>query len=197
MAGATIGLSIAAPLGPTSMLCVQRTLGYGFYAGLASGLGIATVHLAYGILASLSASTLQIMSQHSPIFPVVASLILMGFALRVVRSEVVLDAAIGRRSALGSAYCGAIGFGFLNPFTPILFAAASPNLVAHDAVSTAFLIVGVFVGSMTWWSILLSGVSCFRRSLTPRLLTIGNRVTGVFLGAMAITTLARVCFAAS
>ncbi len=35
--GATVGISIAAPFGPSSMLCIQRTLGGGFSAGLAAG----------------------------------------------------------------------------------------------------------------------------------------------------------------
>ncbi len=193
IAGATIGMSIAAPFGPTSMLCVQRTLSFGLCAGLATGLGIATVHLAYGALASFSASHILIASQHSPIFPVIASLMLMGFALRIVRSDIVAETAIGNRKALGSVYWGAIGFGFLNPFTPLLFAAASPNLASHDAISS---VAGIFLGSMVWWTILLSGVSCFRFKLTPRFLTLANRATGMLLGIMAATTLLRVCISA-
>lgn len=193
MMGATIGISIAAPFGPTSMLCVQRTLSFGLCAGLATGLGIATVHLVYGTLASLSAAHILIASQHSPIFPVAASLLLLAFALRVVRSDVMAEAATGSSKDLGSVYWGAIGFGFLNPFTPLLFAAASPSLVSHDAASSALLITGIFFGSMVWWMLLLGGVSLFRFKLTPRFLTLANRASGILLGVMAATTLVRVC----
>jgi threonine/homoserine/homoserine lactone efflux protein len=40
--GLLIGLSIAATVGPMSILCIQRTLYKGYTYGLVSGLGIAT-----------------------------------------------------------------------------------------------------------------------------------------------------------
>lgn len=196
IAGAAIGLSIAAPFGPTSMLCVQRTLSEGLYPGLATGLGVATVHLTYGAVVSVTASRLGLVSEHSFIFPVIASFLLMVFALRVLRSTVVLAPSVADRTAMRSAYCGAICFGFLNPFTPILFAAASPNLVSRDPILGAALVIGVFIGSLAWWSLLSSGVSFFRARLSARVLNVGNKVAASFLGAMAVSMLARTCFAA-
>jgi threonine/homoserine/homoserine lactone efflux protein len=178
------------------MLCVQRTLGDGFYTGLATGLGVATVHLTYGTLASLSASRLQLTAQHAFILPVIASLLLMFFSVRVLRSTVVLQTATTDRTALRSAYCGAIGLGFLNPFTPVLFAAASPNLVTHDPISAVLIILGVFVGSFMWWSVLSGSVSLFRTRLTARVLNFSNKIAGFVLGAMAVSMLARTCLAA-
>lgn len=195
MAGATIGLSIAAPFGPTSMLCVQRTLGDGLYCGLATGLGVATVHLAYGTLASLGASTFAAASQYAMMFSMLASLIMMAFSLRVLRSTVVLDPACSGRKAIIPAYFGAVGFGFLNPFTPLLFAAASPNLVSHDPSATTFLIAGVFMGSFAWWSVLSGGVSYFRSRVTIGFLRYSNKIAGLILGFMAIVMLSRACFA--
>lgn len=196
LTGATIGMSIAAPFGPASVLCVQRTICNGLYPGLMTGLGIATVHLTYGALASITASRLALASQHSFVVPVIASLLLMAFAFRVLRSTVVLDAKIDKSGALRSAYYGAICFGFLNPFTPILFAAASPNLASHDVPSAAASIAGVFIGSLVWWSALSGGVSFFRTRLTAPVLNVSNKIAGFFLGAMAVTMLARTCLAA-
>ncbi|KQT79632.1 hypothetical protein ASG51_02970 [Methylobacterium sp. Leaf465] len=51
-AGASRGLSIAAPIGPTSLLCIRRTLAGALPTGLATGLGVATVHLTDGTLAA-------------------------------------------------------------------------------------------------------------------------------------------------
>jgi threonine/homoserine/homoserine lactone efflux protein len=39
--GAVIGFSIAAPVGPIGILCIQRTLSNGRISGLVSGLGAA------------------------------------------------------------------------------------------------------------------------------------------------------------
>ena len=45
IAGVGVGLTVAAPVGPMGILCIQRTLTSGAAAGLATGLGAATVHL--------------------------------------------------------------------------------------------------------------------------------------------------------
>ena len=50
--GLLIGLSIAATVGPMSVLCIQRTLNKGQLYGLVSGLGIATADGAYGSIAA-------------------------------------------------------------------------------------------------------------------------------------------------
>src|SRR3974390_1788729 len=47
-----IGLSIAAAVGPMSILCIQRTLNKGQLYGLVSGLGIATADGVYGSIAA-------------------------------------------------------------------------------------------------------------------------------------------------
>ena len=45
--GLLAGLSIAVPVGPMSLLCIQRTLASGMRVGLCTGLGAATVNVAY------------------------------------------------------------------------------------------------------------------------------------------------------
>ena len=45
--GTVIGLSIAAPVGPMAILCINRTLKAGMKAGISTGAGASTVHAAY------------------------------------------------------------------------------------------------------------------------------------------------------
>ena len=47
---ALIGLSIAAPVGPIGLLCIQRTLDHGPRVGLATGLGAAAADAVYGAI---------------------------------------------------------------------------------------------------------------------------------------------------
>ena len=49
--GLIIGFSIAAPVGPIGVLCIQRTLSKGRIYGLLSGLGAATADGTYGLIA--------------------------------------------------------------------------------------------------------------------------------------------------
>ena len=50
--GFIIGISIAAPVGPIGILCIQRTLTGGKIYGLITGLGAATADAVYGSMAA-------------------------------------------------------------------------------------------------------------------------------------------------
>ena len=50
--GLIIGFSIAAPVGPIGILCIQRTLSDGHVQGLVTGLGAATADAIYGFIAA-------------------------------------------------------------------------------------------------------------------------------------------------
>lgn len=49
--GIILGFSIAAPVGPIGLLCIQRTLNRGKLSGFISGIGAATADAIYGIIA--------------------------------------------------------------------------------------------------------------------------------------------------
>jgi putative LysE/RhtB family amino acid efflux pump len=69
-------------------------------------------------------------------------------------------------------------------------------LVSQDPISAIFIVVGVFSGSLLWWSVLSGGVSLFRTRLTAGVLNFSNKIAGFVLGAMAVSLFARTCFAA-
>ncbi|MDP2137386.1 MAG: LysE family transporter, partial [Candidatus Didemnitutus sp.] len=53
LTGLIIGFAIAVPVGPIGFLCLRRTLIYGRWTGLVSGLGAATADAFYGLVAAL------------------------------------------------------------------------------------------------------------------------------------------------
>lgn len=54
-----IGFSIAAPVGPIGVLCIQRSLRDGFKIGLMTGFGAALADGIYGLIAGLGISYLS------------------------------------------------------------------------------------------------------------------------------------------
>lgn len=56
--GLFIGFSIAAPVGPIGVLCINRALHQGFKSGFVSGLGAATVDGIYGVVAGFGLATI-------------------------------------------------------------------------------------------------------------------------------------------
>ena len=63
--GFILGFSIAAPVGPIGLLCIQRTLGQGRQAGFISGLGAASADAVYGSLAAFGLSAVLVSVEES------------------------------------------------------------------------------------------------------------------------------------
>ncbi|MGU3362112.1 LysE family transporter [Methylobacterium sp. M6A4_1b] len=190
-AGAGLGLSIAAPIGPTSLLCVQRTLAAGLPTGLATGLGVATVHLTYGTVVVRWGADLVGAWSNLALVSVVSGVVLLALAVRVLRSVSVLAATGEGRRTLAASYASAVGLALANPVTPVLFLAAMPSLLAHGAAPLPVLVAGVFLGSFGWWVTLNTAVSLFRGCVTSRVLNRMNKAAGLLLAALALSLLAR------
>ena len=57
--GLIIGFSVAAPVGPIGILCINRTLNKGYISGLITGLGATTADLIYGLIAGLGSTVIS------------------------------------------------------------------------------------------------------------------------------------------
>ena len=202
--GAALGLAIAAPVGPTALLCIQRTLAGGMLAGMATGYGAATTHMGYG--AAAAAGLLMLMGTVAA--PWLAALLqagctafLMHLAVRTMRRPAPTLAASygcplrGRRHARPWR-CYALGLAWTlgNPMTLLGFAALSPGFLragAYEASALPGLATGVFLGSAAWWTALAACVALARGLLTERGLQLANMVTGMLLALVAVGMLAR------
>ena len=192
LAGAGIGFSVAAPIGPIGILCIQRTLTSGLAAGLLTGLGAATVHVAYGAVAvaGLGAIAKPWLDAHAVALGVISAALLMGLAARTRRTTIALD----KRSKsdgirLSRAYLSTVVIGLTNPLTPILFFAA---LQAFGNQSSLLMVAGVFLGSVAWW-ITLSGVAAAARArLNANLLALSGKLAGLSLVTLGAFTLGRI-----
>lgn len=88
LAGLVVGVLIAAPVGPVNVVCIQRTLERGFWAGFAAGLGavlgdglICTV-AAFGITAISST-----MAAHKLKINFIGAAVMIAFGLKLILME--------------------------------------------------------------------------------------------------------------
>lgn len=191
--GVGIGFTVAAPIGPMGMLCIQRTLASGVATGLATGFGAATVHLTYSALAVLGLGSLARpwVEANAVGFGIVSALTLLWFAIRTHRGSIVLQQSgdiDGVR--LARAYLSAIALGLTNPLTVILFLAALHAFSTQAAAAP--LIAGVFVGSAIWWTMLSTMVASARSRLTPRMLSLSSRFASLMLLGLGTMMLVRI-----
>src|SRR5215218_6813393 len=128
LAGIAAGLFVAVPIGPMGVLCIQRTLAFGLVAGLVTGLGAATVHLTFGLLAALGLGAMIPLwicaGAHN--LTLLSAALLFWFAAKILRRNVVLGQRLTRSDGLLRTYASALLLGVSNPITIILFVAALP-----------------------------------------------------------------------
>jgi len=191
--GLVLGFTIAAAVGPISLLCIRRTLAEGRLVGMASGLGVATADATYGAIAAFGLTAVtDLLLDWRRALGIVGGLFLLWLAWRTFRSVPGEAAtAVPRRGGLLGAYSSTLGLTLTNPMTILSFAALFVGLgiTGGDAAGATLLTLGVFLGSAAWWVVLVSVVGAFRSRITPVGLRRVNIVSGLLIGAFAIVAL--------
>ena len=195
--GFIIGISIAAPVGPIGVLCIQRTLVGGRLYGLVSGLGAATADTIYGFMAAFGLTFVAHAIEEQEIW---FRLIGGGFLCYLGIKAFLSKPAERTESEKSLSYVGAYGSTFFltltNPMTILAFAAIFAGLGvvssgAHYALAS-LMVVGVFLGSGVWWFMLSSATNLFRGKLEQNKLILINRISGIVIitfGLWAILSL--------
>lgn len=184
--GLIVGLTIAAPVGPVGILCLKRTLNYGRMAGLASGLGAAVADTFYGLIAAFGLTFLYdtlFCCQHWLTF--IGGIFLLGLGINVyVRKATPIKSNPKIYNLLGY-FTSTFFLTLTNPVTILAFIGIFSVLgLAGGGLSYAnafLLLIGVFIGSMTWWVIIGEGTSTFRHKMTDKILIYINHTAGTLL----------------
>jgi threonine/homoserine/homoserine lactone efflux protein len=193
--GLVLGFTIAAAVGPITLLCIRRTLGEGRIVGLASGLGVATADATYGAIAAFGLTAVtDLLVDWQRLLGVVGGAFLLWLAwktLRTVPSEAAAEVP-ARRGGLAGAYLSMLGLTLTNPLTILSFIALFVGLgvSGDDASSAAVLTLGVFLGSAAWWVLLVGAVGALRTRLTATWMRRINVASGLLIGAFALIAIA-------
>jgi threonine/homoserine/homoserine lactone efflux protein len=191
--GLGIGFTVAAAVGPISLLTMRRTIAHGRVYGLASGLGVASADASYGAVAAfgLTAVTALLVGART-VLAFAGGAFLVWLAIRTIRTRPAAAAAeTDARPGLAAAYLSIYGLTMTNPMTILSFAGifAGLGLGGRGGPEAALLTIGVFLGSSLWWVLLTAVVGRLRERISGRALLWINRVSGTVLlafGAVAI-----------
>ena len=197
---AMLGLFIAIPFGPICLMCVQRTLAFGIWFGIASGMGAATAHGMFSCLAAVSGTVLTHMTLalHTPLrITGGIVLVLMGLRTILVSTGAAHSSTCGDPTCadLLSAYTSTLLIAAANPMTilPYLGVAsaleAGNPLIMDRALATP---IGVMLGSASWYLFLALSTNAMFRSLQKAALDRLNRLTGILLMALGASLCARI-----
>jgi len=182
--GLAVGFTVAAAVGPISLLTIRRTLAHGRVYGLVSGLGVALADASYGGIAAFGLTAItSVLVGARMVLGVVGGAFLVWLAIRTILARPTEAAETDDRPGLAAAFLSIYGLTMTNPMTILSFAGifAGLGLAGHGGAEAAFLTLGVFLGSSLWWVGLTAVVGRLRGRVTPRALGWVNRVSGAVL----------------
>ena len=184
--GIIIGLTLAVPVGPLALLCIQRTVTEGRLHGIFSGIGVATADSFYAAVTVLGLTVISglIIAQHN-LFRFLAGVVLILIGIRVFLSIPPAISAKTEHETYLKDYLSMVALAIANPLTLVFFLVILPGygVVIHGTsfLSAAEFVAGVFFGSTVWWVVLCGSLGSVRSRLSIENLGLINRVSGLLI----------------
>ncbi len=195
-----VGLTAAIPLGPLGIMCIQRTLSKGRWAGFAVGLGSSVADTFYATIALLSVSYIsQFLDRNRIWVMLIGGVIVLGIGLQIALKNPIKDLRRPIAGSLSSRRVRDLLKGFLmtitNPGALVLmlglFAFFGLDLGDGSHPEAAgFVLGGIFLGTAAWWFLLSSGISLFRKRFRLRQIIAINRISGILIAVIGLSSLA-------
>lgn len=194
--GIIIGFSIAAPVGPIGVLCIQRSLHEGYKAGLITGFGAACADGVYGAVAALGLTFISFfLLKHQTIIHLTGGIFLLYLGSKIFFSRPVAGTKqkVPHKSLL-HIYTSSFFLTLTNPMTILsfmgIFAGLGLGSTYHEYLPALMLVVGVIFGSLAWWLILSSSIALiFHKKLTGNVLHRINQLSGLIIFVFGVIAL--------
>ena len=161
-----LGVAIAAPIGPISMICIKKTLELGFVGAVAVGLGAVAVGLGaaladtiYLIIAAAGLTTIShFLVEQAVFFKIFGAMLLIYLAYQETKVGQATDQNPQITSHVGLCKLTSKVF-FLtlsNPMTIVLFIGILASIGSTQIHGTEWVAIaaGMLIGGMSWWVLL-------------------------------------------
>ncbi len=181
--GLLFGFLLAATVGPMWVLCFRRTVERGALAGFVSGMGIAVADGLYGAVAAFGLTAVSgFLLRYSFWLGLIGGAFLLYLGVKCLTAKPVqVHASRQEALSLSQSFLSTLGLTLANPPTILAFAAifAGLGLAASDYAGAALVVLGVFLGSASWWIALAAGAGRLRGRIGPKPLHAINVVSGL------------------
>lgn len=187
--GLGVGLLVAAPLGPVGLLCIRRTLIGGRAVGLFTGFGAASAHAFYCLLVVAGLATSGIFAEYEALASTIGGglLVLLGMlSFKAFLSKRRDDQSFSTSSTtrLSTAFASTFALAISNPMTILAFLGLVAGIGAFAGESffaTHLIVLGVFLGSLLWWVLLVHAFFAARHLISTNALSFLDLISGVLL----------------
>jgi threonine/homoserine/homoserine lactone efflux protein len=184
--GMIIGLTLAVPVGPIALLCIQRAVTDGRFHGIVSGVGVATADSFYAAVTLFGLTAISgLIIAHQFSLRLAAGVVLILIGIRIFFAIPAPLSEKTEHETYLKDYLSMVAIAIANPLTLIFFIAILPGfgVVFHEnSVLLALEFVGgVFIGSTLWWIILCGAIGSVRSRIRAEHLRLINRISGVLI----------------
>ncbi|HEV8401444.1 MAG TPA: LysE family transporter, partial [Candidatus Limnocylindrales bacterium] len=155
---------------------------------------VATADATYGAIAAFSLGALaDVLVSARQVLGLAGGVFLLWLAWQTVQARPTEAATVTRRrGGLAGAYLSILGLTLANPMTILSFGAlfAGLGVTSGAGGDAALVVVGVLLGSTTWWIVLTSVVGAARSRVTAAWIHRINLASGLVIGGFAIVAIA-------
>lgn len=192
-----IGLGASIPLGPLGIMCIQKTLSKGRWAGFAVGLGSTVADIFYASIALFSVTFInEFLDRNSSWVMLIGGIVIFLIGLQIALKNPIKDLRKPNAGAIKTRHAQEALRGFLmtitNPGALVLMFGlfAFVRLDMSDATTYSVLLVlaGIFAGTAGWWFLLSSGINLFRKRFRLHQMLIINRVSGILIAFIGLAS---------
>lgn len=194
--GLIVGVGASIPLGPVGVLCIQKTISKGRFAGFFTGLGASISDTFYSALSLLGLFMVDsFLDQYKAWVLLFGGIVIAFIGIRVYRSNPVKQ--IKQKQGNGSRIkdmLESLAITITNPGSIFLIfammAAVRLDVSAYTLetapVAVRILLLAIFLGTALWWFSLTSLVSIFRKKFRLKQLIVINRISGIVIILLGI-----------
>jgi len=187
--GIIIGLILSAPVGPLSLMCIQRSINDGRLHGILSGIGVATADAVYAAIAFLGLTAISgFILSWQDFFRFFAGLVLIIVGIRIFFTLPGADGDKSPHESYAKDYLSMVAIAIVNPLTIIFLMVTLPGfgfVIGGTTLPAAAEFVGGFLaGSIAWWIILCGVIGSIRSRISTGHLVLINRASGIFIVAV-------------
>ena len=192
-----IGLGASIPLGPLGIMCIQKTLSKGRWAGFAVGLGSTVADIFYASIALFSVTFInEFLDRNSSWVMLIGGIVIFLIGLQIALKNPIKDLRRPNAGEIKSRHAQEALRGFLmtitNPGALVLmfglFAFVRLDLTDATTSSVLLVLAGIFAGTAGWWFLLSSGINLFRKRFRLRQMLIINRVSGILIALIGLAS---------
>jgi len=195
-----IGLAASIPLGPLGIMCIQKSLSDGRWAGFSVGIGASIGDTFYAAISLFSiAFVSEFLERNRDWVILIGGLIVLLIGLQIAIKNPIKDLRQRKRNQLTGASAQEVVRGLLmtitNPGALVLmlglFAFFKMDLgEGYNALSIALALGGIFLGTLSWWFCLSTAISHFRGRFRLRQMIVINRISGIAIALIGLASLA-------